>query len=165
MTQQRSWQEGGDGPTRGGAVSRTAPELQHPSTYRVAVAVLNDLLEADTCTLRTATAEAYASDTAAIGRSMPGTEILNHIGDSWYLLRRADATGPDRLSITTAEEVISALRDDLADRQVPSSYADARLDDHLIASSYTSTVSEWMAAAGAAWRAALVDDARADASD
>lgn len=153
------------GAMRGGTVSPTSPQLQGPFTYRIACAVLNDLLEAGTLTLSVGGAQAYASDTAAIGEGMPGTEILLHLADSWHMLRRPDAADPDRLTITAAEEIVAALRDDLAARQVPSSCVDARLTDHLIASSYTTTVSEWMAAAGAAWRAALVDDARADASD
>lgn len=153
------------GAVRGGTVSPTAPELRGPFTYRVACAVLNDLLEAGTLTLSVGGAQAYASDTADIGEGMPGTEILLHLADSWHMLRRPDASDPDRLTITAAEEIVAALRDDLAARQVLSNYADARLTDHLIASSYTTTVSEWIAAAGAAWRAALVDDARADASD
>lgn len=56
------------------------------------------------------------------------------------------------------------LRIDLVARNVPLTYAAARLTDELIARSYTTPNSDWLTAASEAWDAALVDKARDDAN-
>lgn len=110
--------------------------------------------------MRIDVAAAFASDTAAL--DLPGLQLLEHLAECWHKLRIPEVAR-ERLGIPAAEEIVTVLRDDLA-RNVSPPCAAAHLTDVLIARSYTTPTSDWVTAAGAAWDAALVDEARDDAS-
>ena len=111
--------------------------------------------------MRIDVAAAFASDTAAL--DLPALQFLEHLAECWHKLRIPEVAH-ECLGIPAAEEIVTVLRDDLAARQVSPTYAAAHLTDELIARSYTTPTSGWLTAAGAAWDAALVDEARDDAS-
>lgn len=95
----------------------------------------------------------------AAAETTPGRQWISKVA------RELDDLGFLHLQQPTARRVLSALCDDLHDRQVPADYFETRITGDLEELAQNMTPSDWLLMAGDAWEDTLDIDARNDASD
>lgn len=141
------------------------PVLYPATAHNIFLALYGDLrtrLDAVTDELcdptHEAVAERFTLDLYTAAQVTVGTMWLDEVSEAWTRAHRPLKKHhgvENRLQISTAYDIINALRDDLRARHVPSQFIETHLTDDLESKAQLVSPFDWFMAVGGAWAATL----------